>query len=246
MNPNPKSFTHPSARLPRAISLWLCLIIAAIFLLKLRGLSRQFTITFLSLASLAIVLRYLCQTYAVSRARPAAERNAIVVGETVSATGLSQLLRRLRAYDSVALAGQPLDAPRGALTQTRSNSPIEAPAHQPAEVFLLSGSGASITQNAILDLLKERRVVHIVPALIDAALFRYSITEVGGVPIITLSAGRLAPWQAELKRFVDLLVAAAILLICAPLMAIIALAVKLTSPGPTFFRQERLAGMVAI
>jgi lipopolysaccharide/colanic/teichoic acid biosynthesis glycosyltransferase len=176
----------------------------------------------------------------VSRARPAAERNAIVVGETVSATGLSQLLRRLRAYDSVALAGQPLDAPGGALTQTRSNGPIETPAHQPAEVFLLSGSGASITQNAILDLLKERRVVHIVPALIDAALFRYSITEVGGVPIITLSAGRLAPWQAELKRFVDLLVAAAILLICAPLMAIIALAVKLTSPGPTFFRQERL------
>ena len=39
---------HPSfRRLLRAIALWLCLIIAAIFLLKLRGLSRQFTITFL-------------------------------------------------------------------------------------------------------------------------------------------------------------------------------------------------------
>ena len=118
--------------------------------------------------------------------------------------------------------------------------PDPKPAHQPAEVFLLSGSGASITQNVILDLLKERHVVHIVPALIDAALFRYSITEVGGVPIITLSAGRLRRGRPQLKRLLDILVAAAILLICAPLMAIIGLAVKLTSPGPTFFRQERL------
>jgi len=102
------------------------------------------------------------------------------------------------------------------------------------------GDGTSVSDDAVLRLLKQCSVVHIVPAVLDTALFRYSIGEVGGIPVITLSAGRLAPWQAGLKRLVDLAFAVMALLIFAPLMGVIALAVKLTSAGPVFFRQERL------
>lgn len=42
------------------------------------------------------------------------------------------------------------------------------------------------------------------------------------------------------KRAVDLLIASCGLVVLAPLMALIALAIKLDSPGPVFFRQERV------
>lgn len=43
-----------------------------------------------------------------------------------------------------------------------------------------------------------------------------------------------------MKRLLDILLAAMLLILCAPVFAIIALAVKLSSPGPVLFRQERI------
>ncbi len=43
-----------------------------------------------------------------------------------------------------------------------------------------------------------------------------------------------------LKRAIDVVGSAFLLLLCAPLFGVIALAVKLSSPGPVFFRQERI------
>jgi hypothetical protein len=57
-------------------------IAAAIFFLKLRGLSRQFTMIFLVLAGLAIILKYFAANYISGRiASRAPNRNAIVFGE---------------------------------------------------------------------------------------------------------------------------------------------------------------------
>jgi exopolysaccharide production protein ExoY len=145
----------------------------------------------------------------------------------------------MRAYNAVALAGVTSDAPAAILAEhAPARDAIDS--NDATDVFLLSGGGIAITQETILNFLKERRIVHIVPALIDAALFRYSVTELDGVPIITLAVGRLSPWQTAFKRLLDMLVAATALLIFAPLMALIAITIKLTSSGPIFFRQERL------
>ncbi len=51
---------------------------------------------------------------------------------------------------------------------------------------------------------------------------------------------RLSPWQSAVKRLVDIMVSAVLLVLAAPLMAIIALAVRLDSPGPVLFRQPRV------
>ncbi|MBC7292802.1 MAG: sugar transferase, partial [Thermoleophilia bacterium] len=42
------------------------------------------------------------------------------------------------------------------------------------------------------------------------------------------------------KRLLDLIISAIGLIICAPLFAVVAVAIKLDSPGPVFFRQERI------
>jgi lipopolysaccharide/colanic/teichoic acid biosynthesis glycosyltransferase len=61
-----------------------------------------------------------------------------------------------------------------------------------------------------------------------------------GQALVTLTAPTLKGWQLVLKRVVDLLGATGGLALAAPIMAIIALAIRLDSPGPVFFRQERV------
>jgi exopolysaccharide biosynthesis polyprenyl glycosylphosphotransferase len=61
-----------------------------------------------------------------------------------------------------------------------------------------------------------------------------------GEPLVTLTAPTLKGWQLVVKRAVDLVGATVGLLLLAPLMGIVALAVKVHSPGPVFFRQERV------
>jgi exopolysaccharide production protein ExoY len=239
---NQEALAAPSFRqLIRAIVLWLGIIISSIFLLKLRGLSRQFTVTFFTFASFSILFRNLFQSRILRRAGGRThQRNAIVVGDASSALGLTQLLDSVRAYDSVALAEESADSLMAAPTAANSTRSASLTINRSPDIFLLSGSGTSISHDTILKLLKEQRVVHIVPALIDAALFRLSISEIGGVPVVTLSAGQLSRWQTASKRLLDLVVTAAALMMFAPLMALIAIAIRLTSFGPIFFRQERL------
>jgi exopolysaccharide biosynthesis polyprenyl glycosylphosphotransferase len=62
----------------------------------------------------------------------------------------------------------------------------------------------------------------------------------GGEPFVELRAPTLQGRQLVLKRTVDVAIAATALLLAAPLMALIALAVRLDSAGPIIFRQLRL------
>jgi len=55
-----------------------------------------------------------------------------------------------------------------------------------------------------------------------------------------LNQSQMRDLQLRLKRFMDIVGAIAGIVLCAPVMLIISLIVKLTSPGPVLFRQERL------
>lgn len=59
-------------------------------------------------------------------------------------------------------------------------------------------------------------------------------------PLVELSAPTLRGGQLFVKRVVDIVVATVGLLVISPLLAVVALAVKLDSPGPMLFRQERV------
>ncbi|MEO6720001.1 MAG: sugar transferase [Ferruginibacter sp.] len=65
-------------------------------------------------------------------------------------------------------------------------------------------------------------------------------TNVMGVPLIDVHTGQLLAWQKNLKRFIDIAVAAIGLVILSPLLAYAAIRTKLSSPGSIFFLQERI------
>jgi exopolysaccharide biosynthesis polyprenyl glycosylphosphotransferase len=82
--------------------------------------------------------------------------------------------------------------------------------------------------------------VRIVPDHIKSFLFRTRVEELAGVAMITLHKGGLSPFERQVKRAFDLLVGTVLFLLSAPLLAVTALAIRLDSPGPALFKQERV------
>jgi exopolysaccharide biosynthesis polyprenyl glycosylphosphotransferase len=66
-----------------------------------------------------------------------------------------------------------------------------------------------------------------------------SLERLGATPLLTFSAAPTDELRLLVKRFTDLIIAASGLIALAPLMGVIALAIRLTSPGPAIFRQVR-------
>jgi exopolysaccharide biosynthesis polyprenyl glycosylphosphotransferase len=91
-----------------------------------------------------------------------------------------------------------------------------------------------------LALLKAGKPVHILPSVFDIPYFRAGFTDFAGIPAISLGGRGLNGIQAAGKRFLDLSISLIVLVVALPLFALIAAAIKLTSPGPVFFFQERL------
>ncbi|WP_224654349.1 sugar transferase, partial [Escherichia coli] len=63
--------------------------------------------------------------------------------------------------------------------------------------------------------------------------------EVNGVPVVPLFDTPLNGINMVFKRLEDIILSLFILLLISPLLIIISLAVKITSPGPVIFRQTR-------
>jgi exopolysaccharide biosynthesis polyprenyl glycosylphosphotransferase len=82
--------------------------------------------------------------------------------------------------------------------------------------------------------------IDLVPRLFEAVGPRAGLHTVEGLPLIGLPPVRLSRSSRIMKRAVDLLVAGVLLVLLAPLFAYIAIRVKRDSPGPVFFRQQRL------
>jgi exopolysaccharide biosynthesis polyprenyl glycosylphosphotransferase len=82
--------------------------------------------------------------------------------------------------------------------------------------------------------------VRVVPDYFNLALFRATVEEVGGMPLINLRAPALNDYQRVIKRGFDIAIGAATVVLMLPVMALIGLAIKLDSPGPIIFRQQRV------
>ncbi len=80
----------------------------------------------------------------------------------------------------------------------------------------------------------------VVPDLLQFIALRARLEELDGVPIISLNDVPLQGFNAVLKRAIDVALSSAALLVLAIPMAIIALIVKATSPGPVLYKQERM------
>ena len=86
----------------------------------------------------------------------------------------------------------------------------------------------------------EGVAVDIVPRLFEFLDGVRALDQVGGLPLLSIGTPQLARSSRIAKRFLDVALSAALILLLAPLIALIALAIKLETRGPVFFRQPRV------
>jgi putative colanic acid biosynthesis UDP-glucose lipid carrier transferase len=83
--------------------------------------------------------------------------------------------------------------------------------------------------------------IRFVPDIFEFRLLNFSVSEVVGLPVLNLTDSPMFGIHQLLKAVEDRIIAGLALIILAPIMALIALGVKLSSPGPAFYRQERVS-----
>jgi len=88
----------------------------------------------------------------------------------------------------------------------------------------------------------ERRQVsaHIVPDLFQMSLSRVDVDDLGGVPLVGVREIGFERGALLIKRGIDIVGAMVGLVLGAPLLALIGVAIRLDSPGPIVFRQTRV------
>ncbi len=93
----------------------------------------------------------------------------------------------------------------------------------------------------LLDLCEERKIdFKFIPNLLEAKTTNIDIQALAGVPIVELKRTALDGWGKILKRGFDVVGSLLAILIFSPLLIATALAVKLTSPGPMIYKNERV------
>ena len=106
--------------------------------------------------------------------------------------------------------------------------------------FVTPVGGSEVIQKVYLSLFDKHVRVNWVPDIFALKLINHSVREIAGIPVLTLSETPLMGMRLFLKNLEDKVGAFLILLFAAPVLAIVALAIKIDSPGPVFFRQQRM------
>lgn len=113
--------------------------------------------------------------------------------------------------------------------------------HQVQVVIIALPLSAHERLPELLAWLDEEMVdVRIVPDLYRFMSLRGTVEQFEGMPIIGLRSSPMEGWPRVIKRLLDITGSGLGLIVASPLMAIIAIAVKLSSPGPVLFRQRRM------
>ena len=87
---------------------------------------------------------------------------------------------------------------------------------------------------------REKVSIRVFPDVFQIMASEVTISDLGGLPLLTIRDVALRGWKLTLKRIVDMAFSGLFLLFASPIMMLTALLIKLDSPGPVFFAQERM------
>jgi len=247
--------THRILRLPDEVQTVLSavsvatLVLSGTLYLSYRGLSRLLFLYFFLLdMSGVLLLRLAARLVLQARKAPrSSEHRILVVGAGEVGCRMAALLRE-RSWmglqmigfidDDLDKIGQPVDghpvlgplqeAPRWVESQGIDHVIIALPLYAYEKL------------SRLVALLNEMQVnVSIVPDFFPLAYLRTGIAMLGDMPLISLKEPVLDGSALLVKRVLDLTVAVVALILLWPLMLLIALCIRLDSPGPALFKQER-------
>lgn len=112
--------------------------------------------------------------------------------------------------------------------------------HDPDELWIALPLSAMAVVSPVLDKADEAGTsVRLFPDLYGLSLLNHSVSEMLGFPMIDLNIDRMQGLNRTVKEVEDKLLAGGFLLIGLPLIGLIALLIRMESPGPVIFKQRR-------
>lgn len=87
---------------------------------------------------------------------------------------------------------------------------------------------------------REKVGIRVFPDVFQIMASEVTIGDLGGLPLLTIRDVALQGWKLAAKRGMDILFSAVGLVLLSPFMLLTALLIKLDSPGPVFYSQERM------
>jgi len=207
-------------------------------------IGQLFVLGFLAQAFLHWVVRTIQRS--IIRQTQKAEQ-VIMIGEGRLANYLQQRISAnpwlgQQVLGSVTLDETPANTANPAIQRLGSVKDLPAliEQHHITVAYLVIPLQASrVLEDVYLTLLDKHVAIHWVPDIFSLRLVNHSVREIAGIPVLTLSETPLTGVNLLAKTIEDYILALIILVMISPLLLIVGLAVKLDSPGPVFFRQNR-------
>lgn len=241
-------------QMTRMISSWafvFLLFIGASFFAKLGGeVSRLWLSSFFFIGLAALIVERLLLRGMVRRwARDGRlDRRTIIVGSDQNGEKLVEALNGQVDSDIEILGvfddrndSRALDTCAGAAKLGKIDDIVEFARRTRIDLVLFALPISAETR--ILDMLKKLWVLPVdIRLSAHTNLLRFrprAYSYLGKVPTLDVFEAPITDWDLVMKWLFDHVVGAIVLLLAAPLMALVALAVKLDSPGPVLFRQKR-------
>ena len=229
---------------PGLVAVFVCLLLVATLTKTTAEFSRLWMMGWAGLSGVVMIL----WRWAFGAARGRSAPRVVLLGTGKLAVDAATRLRRLHGNDSViGFVRLPEDESGDAspdLGRLESLDEILAALQPPAtELWLASDSPPDPSSESLLRQLRMSSLpVRYVPDLRLLRLLGHRASEIAGMTVIELNATPLDGPDAFVKTTMDRVLALLLLIILSPLLALIALAIKLDSPGPVLFSQSRHGG----
>ncbi|HEX2870087.1 MAG TPA: undecaprenyl-phosphate glucose phosphotransferase [Polyangiaceae bacterium] len=235
--------------LMKAHALALLLFVTLTYLFEAYKYSRLVTLYFGVLAGFALIaMRLLVRSvFKALRLRGYNLRYVLIAGE---GPAVERLVERIDGFPELGLRVRGIVTQEDSPTVGVSGKPVLGHFGQIASVIQRFNVGEVMIAlpwsqqdevSRLLDLLKDETTdVRLVPDVHAYVTLGCEVEDFDGVPVVRINDSPLIGWYAALKRVTDIVVASVALIVLSPLLLLVALLVKLTSPGPVLYAQERM------
>lgn len=224
-----------------------CALAASFYFFKVELFSRAlFAYFFVLDVALTLAWRAGLRAWRTRRGAGAIDsRRALVIGVDAAAQELAAHVQMWEGYTLVGFVSDraepakalALDAP---VLGTLADTMRLVARWEIDDVFLTQNARGRAELAELILALRERHVrVRLMPDLLEVVTVRTGIETLRGVPMITLREPAITGINGVMKRALDVVGAAFCLIIFGPVMLALAVWIRLDSPGPILFTQER-------
>ena len=178
---------------------------------------------------------------------PDARRPAVIIGAGRMGMRVAQMLKLRQAFGHDLLgvfddrSADRVNLPEEAvLLGSLKQLPEYIEAHGVKDVFITLPLTSQPRIQSLLESLQNTTAsIHFVPDIFGVSVIQGRLEDMGGVPVVGLMVAPFTGINGFIKRVSDIVLSTLILIMISPILLVLAIGVKMSSPGPIIFRQRR-------